>query len=62
MCRLIEALTRSACGDKKKLAKARLMFEEIVGYENHVGLFAEETGSRGEQLGEYSDDVTMTCR
>lgn len=29
------------------------MFEEIVGYENHLGLFAEETGSRGEQLGGY---------
>ncbi|PRP77671.1 glycosyl hydrolase, glucoamylase [Planoprotostelium fungivorum] len=55
---LIEALTRSACGDKKKLAKARLMFEEIIGYENHVGLFAEETGSRGEQLGNFPQAFT----
>ena len=43
---LVEALTRA--GETKK---ARFIFEKMLTYANHVGLFAEETGPRGEALG-----------
>ncbi len=43
---LVEALTRA--GQTKK---ARFIFEKMLTYANHVGLFAEETGPRGEALG-----------
>ena len=31
---------------------ARVMFEDLVGYANHVGLFSEEISKSGEALGE----------
>ena len=48
---LVEALTRAGRHDKARLNEARLMFEQMLGYANHLGLFSEETGSRGEALG-----------
>lgn len=48
---LVEALTRSGRHDRTRLNEARLMFEQMLGYANHVGLYSEETGSRGEALG-----------
>lgn len=50
---LVEALTRAG-----KLDEARLVFERILGYANHVGLFAEETGPRGEALGNFPQAFT----
>ncbi|MDJ0625036.1 MAG: glycoside hydrolase family 15 protein [Candidatus Caenarcaniphilales bacterium] len=47
----VEALTRAGKGDKKKLEEARLMFEKMLGYANHLEIFAEETGNLGEALG-----------
>ena len=34
------------------------MFEQILGYANHVGLYAEETGTRGEALGNFPQAFT----
>ena len=33
--------------------KARFFFEKMLGYANHVGLYAEELGPRGEHLGNF---------
>lgn len=49
----IEAIARS--GD---LAQARFLFEKMLGYANHLGLFAEELGMRGEHLGNYPQGFT----
>jgi len=48
---LVEALTRAGRHDRPRLDKARLMFEQMLGYANHLGLYSEETGGRGEALG-----------
>ena len=48
---LVEALTRAGRADRSKLDEARLMFEQMLGYGNHLGLYAEETGHNGEALG-----------
>jgi GH15 family glucan-1,4-alpha-glucosidase len=55
---LVEALTRAGRTDKKRLDEARLIFERMLGYGNHVGLFAEETGPRGEALGNFPQAFT----
>ena len=49
----IECLARS--GD---VAKARLLFEKFLGYANHVGLFSEEIGPYGQQLGNFPQAFT----
>ena len=55
---LVEALTRAGRHDRERLEKARLMFERMLGFANHVGLFAEETGYRGEGLGNFPQAFT----
>ncbi|MGF1481694.1 MAG: glycoside hydrolase family 15 protein [Cyanophyceae cyanobacterium] len=55
---LVEALTRAGRTDLDKLNEARLMFEEVLSYANHLGLFAEETGASGEALGNYPQALT----
>jgi GH15 family glucan-1,4-alpha-glucosidase len=49
----IECLSRS--GD---LQKARFLFEKMLGYSNHVGLYAEEIGPAGEHLGNFPQAFT----
>ena len=49
----VEALARS--GD---LDKARFIFEKILGYANHLGLFAEELGPSGGFLGNFPQAFT----
>jgi GH15 family glucan-1,4-alpha-glucosidase len=49
----IECLSRS--GD---LQKARFIFEKMLGYANHVGLYAEEIGPAGEHLGNFPQAFT----
>jgi GH15 family glucan-1,4-alpha-glucosidase len=34
------------------------MFERMLGFANHVGLYAEETGPRGEALGNFPQAFT----
>jgi GH15 family glucan-1,4-alpha-glucosidase len=55
---LVEALTRAGHVDKNRLQEARLMFEQMLGYANHLGLFAEETGRSGEALGNFPQAFT----
>ena len=43
----MEALARAG-----RLDQARLAFEKMLTYANHVGLYSEEIGPTGEQLGE----------
>ena len=55
---LVEALTRAGQLDKERLQDARLIFERMLGYANHVGLYAEETGPSGEALGNFPQAFT----
>jgi GH15 family glucan-1,4-alpha-glucosidase len=55
---LVEALTRAGRTDPARLEDARLLFEQMLGYANHLGLFAEQTGSSGEALGNYPQAFT----
>ena len=55
---LVEAMTRAGMHDRSRLDEARLMFERMLGFANHVGLFAEETGHRGEGLGNFPQAFT----
>jgi GH15 family glucan-1,4-alpha-glucosidase len=55
---LVEALTRAGRFDPKRLHQARMMFERMLGFANHLGLYAEETGSRGEALGNFPQAFT----
>ena len=55
---LVEALTRAGRADRVKLEQARLMFERMLGYANHLGLYAEQTSNTGEALGNYPQALT----
>jgi GH15 family glucan-1,4-alpha-glucosidase len=55
---LVEALTRAGQTDPARLRQARLIFEEMLGYANHLGLYAEETGPTGEALGNFPQAFT----
>ncbi len=50
---LVECLTRAG-----RLHEARLLFEKMLGYANHVGLYAEEIGKHGEALGNFPQALT----
>jgi GH15 family glucan-1,4-alpha-glucosidase len=54
----VESLTRTGEHDARRLQQARLLFEEMLGYANHLGLYAEQTGPRGEALGNYPQALT----
>jgi GH15 family glucan-1,4-alpha-glucosidase len=55
---LVEALTRAGRTDAKRLEEARLLFEELLGYANHLGLYAEQTCHTGEALGNFPQAFT----
>jgi GH15 family glucan-1,4-alpha-glucosidase len=55
---LVEALTRAGHFNPALLEEARLMFERMLGFANHVGLYAEETGNSGEALGNFPQAFT----
>ena len=55
---LVEAMTRAGRHDRKRLDEARLIFERMLGFSNHVGLYAEQTGHRGEALGNFPQAFT----
>ena len=55
---LVEALTRAGHVDRVKLSEARLLFERMLGYANHVGLYSEEIGASGEALGNFPQAFT----
>ena len=41
-----------------ELDKARLFFEKMNGYSNHLGLYAEEMDPTGEHLGNFPQAFT----
>jgi len=49
----VEALARAG-----RLDEARLVFEKMLTYANHLGLYAEEIGPTGEQLGNFPQAFT----
>ncbi|MGE5409696.1 MAG: glycoside hydrolase family 15 protein, partial [Clostridiales bacterium] len=49
----IECLSRSG-----QLQKARLYFEKMIGYANHIGLYSEQLGFQGEHLGNFPQAFT----
>ncbi|MDY3563048.1 glycoside hydrolase family 15 protein [Gemmata sp. JC673] len=55
---LVEALTRAGRTDPARLAEARLRFEQMLGYGSPLGLFAEQTGTSGEALGNFPQGFT----
>jgi GH15 family glucan-1,4-alpha-glucosidase len=55
---LVEALTRAGRAFPDKLDQARLLFERVLGYANHLGLYAEQTGPQGEALGNFPQAFT----
>jgi GH15 family glucan-1,4-alpha-glucosidase len=50
---LVEALTRA-----NRLEEARFIFEKMLTYANHLGLYAEQIGSSGEALGNFPQAFT----
>ncbi len=50
---LVEALTRAG-----RVDEAQLIFEQMLGYSNHLGLYAEEIGPGGEALGNFPQAFT----
>jgi GH15 family glucan-1,4-alpha-glucosidase len=51
-------MTRAGRTDRRRLEEARLIFEKMLGYANHLGLYAEETGPCGEALGNFPQALT----
>lgn len=49
----VEALAKSG-----KAAEARMVFEQMLTYSNHLGLYSEEIGFTGEQLGNFPQAFT----
>jgi GH15 family glucan-1,4-alpha-glucosidase len=50
---LVECLARAG-----RLDKARLLFDKMLGYANHLGLYSEQLGSSGEHLGNFPQALT----
>jgi GH15 family glucan-1,4-alpha-glucosidase len=50
---LVEALTRAG-----RLEEARFIYEKMLTYANHLGLYAEQTGHSGESLGNFPQAFT----
>jgi GH15 family glucan-1,4-alpha-glucosidase len=55
---LVEALTRASHAEPRKLRQARFLFEQILGYANHLGLYAEQIGHQGQALGNFPQALT----
>lgn len=49
----VECLARTG-----QLEKAQLLFEKLLGYANHLGLYSEELGSNGQHLGNFPQAFT----
>lgn len=55
---LVEALARAGQQEPKYLCEAQRMFEDILGYANHLGLFSEEIDLSGRALGNFPQAFT----
>jgi GH15 family glucan-1,4-alpha-glucosidase len=49
----VECLARAG-----NVEKAQLLFEKLLGYANHLGLYSEELGSDGRHLGNFPQAFT----
>jgi len=49
----VEALTRAG-----RVREARMIFEKMLTYANHLGLYAEQIGASGEALGNFPQAFT----
>jgi GH15 family glucan-1,4-alpha-glucosidase len=49
----VECLARSG-----ELDRAQLLFEKLLGYANHLGLYSEELGADGRHLGNFPQAFT----
>ncbi len=49
----VECLARAG-----ELEKAQLLFEKLLGYANHLGLYSEELGGQGQHLGNFPQAFT----
>ena len=52
----VEALARAG-----QLDKARVTFEKMLTYANHLGLYSEEIAVTGEQIGNFPQAFTSIC-
>jgi GH15 family glucan-1,4-alpha-glucosidase len=50
---LVEAMARAGFAEE-----ARLLFEKMLSFANHLGLFSEQIGSKGELLGNFPQALT----
>jgi GH15 family glucan-1,4-alpha-glucosidase len=50
---LVEAMSRAGM-----LEEAQLLFEKLLSYANHLGLFSEEISAKGEMLGNFPQALT----
>ena len=50
---LVEAMARAG-----QVTEAQLLFEKLLGYANHLGLFSEEISGKGELVGNYPQALT----
>lgn len=50
---LVEALTRAG-----RVEEARLLFERMLGYANHLGLYSEQTALQGRAMGNFPQGLT----
>ncbi|KAK1980316.1 family 15 glycosyl hydrolase [Colletotrichum cereale] len=48
---LVEAMTRASAYEPKYLVRAVNLFENMLGFSNHLSMFSEEIARSGEQLG-----------
>eukprot|EP01103_Thecamoeba_quadrilineata_P003699 TRINITY_DN1344_c0_g2_i1.p1 TRINITY_DN1344_c0_g2~~TRINITY_DN1344_c0_g2_i1.p1 ORF type:complete len:689 (+),score=134.30 TRINITY_DN1344_c0_g2_i1:119-2185(+) len=55
---LVEALARAGVRNPELLQESSLIFEDIIGYANHLGLFSEEIGLNGSALGNFPQAFT----
>jgi GH15 family glucan-1,4-alpha-glucosidase len=55
---LVEALARAGERIPENLDQARLLFERMLGYANHLGLYSEQIGPQGEALGNFPQAFT----
>ena len=54
---LVEALTRAGQTNPGWLDEARLLFERMLNYANHLGLYAEQTSAQGRGSRQFSASV-----
>jgi len=54
----VDALTCANTVLPEYLEQARILFEGVLVFANHLGLYAEQTGPQGEALGNFPQAFT----